>query len=195
MWTTLSSWRSLLMCPTCHRTLFRCECGYITAAVIAASVLSAAVTAYSSYAQGQAASQAARYNARVAEQQAESARQAAAADAETRRRQLDRVLGTQRARYGASGVIPSEGSPLLVMMESEEEAALDVARVRHGGAAAAHGLGLESSILRRQARQASRAGFLSGTSALLTGVSSGASLYRPPKSPGSPVGLGEGYPR
>ena len=85
---------------------------------------------------------------------------------------LDRVLGTQRARYGASGVIPSEGSPLLVMMESEEEAALDVARVRHGGAAAAHGLGLESSILRRQARQASRAGFLSGTAALLTGVSS-----------------------
>ena len=172
MWTTLGSWRSLLICPTCHRTLFRCECGYITGAVIAASILSAAVTAYSSYAQGQAASQAARYNARVAEQQAESARQAAAADAETRRRQLDRVLGAQRARYGASGVIPSEGSPLLVMMESEEEAALDVARVRHGGAAAAHGLGLESSILRRQARQASRAGFLSGTAALLTGVSS-----------------------
>ena len=150
---------------------------------VVAAVLSAAVTAYSSYAQGQAASQAARYNARVAEQQAESARQAAAADAETRRRQLDRVLGTQRARYGASGVIPSEGSPLLVMMESEEEAALDVARVRHGGAAAAHGLGLESTILRRQSAQARRQGYLSGTSALLTGVSRGADLYssRPPR--------------
>src|SRR3990167_7885773 len=144
------AWRGL-RCPTCHRGMLRCECGYIIAGAFA--LLSAAVTAYSSYAQGQAASQAARYNARVAEQQAESARQAAAADAETRRRQLDRVLGTQRARYGASGVIPSEGSPLLVMMESEEEAALDVARVRHGGAAAAHGLGLESTILRRQGAQ------------------------------------------
>ena len=174
-------WRGFL-CPRCHRGLLACTCGYLIAGAVAA-ILSAAVTAYSSYQQGQAASQAARYNARVAEQQAESARQAAGADAETRRRQLDRVLGAQRARYGASGVIPSEGSPLLVMMESEEEAALDVARVRHGGAAAAYGLGLEASIQRRQGQQARRQGYLSSTSAILTGVSNAASIYgsrRPP---------------
>jgi len=69
-----------------------------------------------------------------------------------------------------------------VMMESEEEAALDVARVRHGGAAAAYGLGLESTILRRQGAQARRQGYLSGTAAILTGVSSAVGSYanRPP---------------
>lgn len=143
------------------------------------SLISGAVGAYSSFQQGQAASTAGRYNARVAEQQAESARQAAAADAETKRRQYDRILGTQRTRYGASGVIGSEGSPLLVMMQSEEEAALDVARVRYGGTAQAYGLESEARLQRFQGRQARRRGYLGATSAILRGVAGAASAYKP----------------
>lgn len=163
----------------------------ILAAAIGFTALSTAVSAYSAIQQGEAANRAARYNARVAEQQGNYARLAAAADAETRRRQLDRVLGTQRARYGASGVIASEGSPLLVMMQSEEEAALDVARVRHGGAVAAHGLQIEADLYRRQGRQAKRQAKLQAASNILTGLSGAASLYSkytPPSSRAAPSG-------
>lgn len=141
------------------------------------AVLSGLVTAYSAYQQGEAANAAARRQARIAEQQGEYAKLAAAADAETKRRQYDRLLGTQRARYGASGVLGSEGSPLLVMMQSEEEAALDVARVRHGGSVAAHGLQIEADTYRFQGKQAKRQARLQAYSSILSGVSQGAGLY------------------
>lgn len=139
------------------------------------ALLAGGVSAYSQIRQGQTAEATGRYNARVAEQQAESARQAAAADAETKRRQFDRLLGTQRARYGASGVIGSEGSPLLVMMQSEEEAALDVARVRYGGEAQAFGLEAEARLQRAAGRQARRESYLGATGAILQGI--GAATY------------------
>lgn len=141
-----------------------------------AFLLSSAVSAYSAIQQGETGRSQARAQARIGEQQAEFARQAAAADAETRRRQFERVLGTQRARFGASGVLASEGSPLLVMMQSEEEAALDVARIQHGGIVAAQGLRFEADLLRRQGRQIQRQARLQATGALLQGVSGAASL-------------------
>ena len=141
------------------------------------AIIGAGVSAYSQIRQGQQAEAVGRYNARVAEQQATSARQAAAADAETKRRQFDRILGGQRARYGASGVIGSEGSPLLVMMQSEEEAALDVARVRAGGAAQAYGLEAEARLQRFGGRQARRQSYLAATGTFLQGLGTAAGTY------------------
>ena len=141
------------------------------------AILGAGVSAYSQIRQGQQAEAVGRYNARVAEQQATSARQAAAADAETKRRQLDRILGSQRARYGASGVIASEGSPLLVMMQSEEEAALDVARVRYGGTAQSYGLEAEAQLQRRQGRALKRQSYLSASGTFLQGLGTAAGTY------------------
>ena len=154
-------------------------------AIIAGAIalLGAAVSAYGAIRQGQQAEAVGRYNATVAQQQAESARQAAAADAETKRRQYERILGTQRARYGASGVIGSEGSPLLVMMQSEEEAALDVARVRYGGTAQAYGLESESRLSRFQGAFARRQSYLTATGTLLSGVGSAAGSYAKYKTP------------
>ena len=149
----------------------------------AIALIAGGVSAYAAIQQGEAARSQARTQARLAEQQGEFARQAAAADAETKRRQYERVLGTQRARYGASGVLASEGSPLLVMMQSEEEAALDIARVRHGGAVAAHGLQIEADLLRRQGRQARRQARLQAGGALLSGVGQAGSLYGRYKTP------------
>ena len=152
-----------------------------------AALAGAAVSAYGAIQQGEAAAATGKYNARVAQQQADAARQAAAANAETKRRELDRVLGAQRARYGASGVIGSEGSPLLVMMQSEEEAALDVARVRYGGTAQAYGLEAEARLSRFQGKQARRQGYLQAAGAILTGVSGAAGIYakRPTTAPRS----------
>lgn len=141
-----------------------------------AALAGAAVSAYGAIQQGQQAESAAKYNAKVARNQAQSARDAANADAETQRRHYDRVLAAQRARYGASGV-DTEGSPLLVMLDSEEEAALDIARVKHGGAVAAQGLEAEAQLQRYQGQQAKRQSYLAATGAILSGVAQAGSIY------------------
>lgn len=141
------------------------------------AVIAAGVAAYAANQQAEAAAAQSRRQSRIAQQQAETAQQAAAADARTRARQLERQQAAARARFGASGVVPEEGTPLLVLMQSEEEAALDVARVRHGGAVAAHGFGLEAVEARLRGQQAKRQGTLATSGALLQGVSGATSSY------------------
>lgn len=141
------------------------------------SVLGTGLSVYGQIRQGQTAEATARYNAQRAEQEAASARQAAAADAETKRRQLDQVLGAQRARYGGSGVIGSEGSPLLVEMQSAEEAALDVARIRYGGEARSYTFEQEARLQRYQGGRARRAGVYSAILTGVEGASKAAALY------------------
>mgnify|MGYP001570772152 FL=1 len=141
-----------------------------------AALAGAAVSAYGAIQQGQQADQMGRYNAKLARLQAQGAQDAANADAEPKRRQYDPELAAKRARYGASGVT-TEGSPLLVMLGSEEEAALDVARVQHGGAVAAQGLEAEAKLYRYQGAQARRASYLSATGSILSGVASAGGIY------------------
>src|SRR5882672_5890633 len=105
--------------------------GGATVAVIA--VLAAAGSAYAAYAQSQAQAQAADYQRKVAKNQAQAAKQAADIAAENARTQHQRIMAAQRARIGASGILGTEGSPLLVQMESAEQAALDEARIRYAG--------------------------------------------------------------
>ena len=137
---------------------------------IALMAAGALVGAYSELQEAEAQQRAAKYSERVARMQARGAEESAPADAATRRRQLQQVLGAQRARYGASGVIPTEGSPLLVMMASEQEAALDVARIRHGGALSAWGFDVQAQQFRERARQIKRTKYLRATGTLLSGL-------------------------
>lgn len=146
-------------------------------------VAGAALQAYSAYQQAESEEKTYRYNARVAQTQADAARAAAAAEAESAGRQYQRLIGTQRARYGASGVLASEGSPLLVMLEQEEEAALDVARIRHGGAMEAFGFEAEAAGARYHARQARRTKWLRTTGTFLQGIAPAAGMYAKYKTP------------
>jgi hypothetical protein len=87
-------------------------------------------------------------------------------------------------------VIGSEGSPLLVMMESEEQAALDVARIRYGGTAQAYGLESEANLQRFYGRQAKRQAVFGATGTLLHGVGTLGAIYaKAPKSPVDTSGL------
>lgn len=148
--------------------------GFAAAATLAA----AAVSAYAAYQQGQQASDVARYNRKVALNQAEQAKQAAAVAAENRREETQRLLATQRARAGASGIMTEEGSPLLVMLESEETALVDIARIRAGGQRQAEGFTAEAGFQGYAGRQARRAGTLNASASLLSGVASAYGSYR-----------------
>lgn len=96
------------------------------------AVVSTAATVYSSVQSGHAEKSAEhaieRQNLRAADQAKKIAEQKAA-DEEKRHKA---IIGTQQARYGASG-LTMEGSPLLVQVESLKESEEQLRRIREGG--------------------------------------------------------------
>lgn len=149
-----------------------CSTGVETALLIAAAV-AAAGSAYGVYASGQAQGAAADFNAQVAQQQAQAARDAAAVEEEQTRERNRRIQATARARAAASGVVPSEGSPLLILMDNAAQAELEAQRARFGGELTAAGFRGQAAQQQFAARQARTAG---GIGAGISLLSSGASI-------------------
>jgi hypothetical protein len=77
---------------------------------------------------------------------------------------------------GASGVEPSEGSPLLVSEDFAGETEYQALRIRSGGELAATRLEQSARLSALAGRNARTAGFARGGSLLLQGAGS---LYRP----------------
>jgi len=109
-------------------------------------IAGAGVQAYSSYQQGQAQKEQAKfqaqqaesrakwqdYNAKVAEREAEAQRQAMEIESAQQRRQAKQIKGRQRAIYGASGVT-MEGPPLLVAEDTAAQLELENSLLRTAG--------------------------------------------------------------
>ena len=121
---------------------------------------------------------AAKYNAKVAENQATAARNAAAIREQQHREQVRRLAAGQRAGYGGAGVT-GEGSPLLVMADTLEQAELDAQRIRYGGEVSATGLQSQARLQRFQGDQYARAGALGAGTTLLSGAAT-ATRYAAP---------------
>ncbi len=146
-----------------------------TEALIALTAFSAVVGAAGALQAGAAQAEAAEFNARVSEQQARRARQAAAFE-----EQRLRDAGAQRAAIGASG-IGFEGSPLLVMADTAEEAELDAPAIRFSGSTAEARAKSQAALDRLQARQARTAGFFQAGASILGGATGIAKTLEPPK--------------
>lgn len=147
------------------------------AAALIIMAAATAVTAYSAYSAGEREKHARDYNAKMAEYQARTAREAAEVRREIYAKKAARQLATMRARYGASGVDISEGSPLLVLMESAGEAAKDELRIKYGGEAESWGLLSEAQKEREAGQGAYAGGVLSAGGSLLSGAAKGYSMY------------------
>lgn len=141
---------------------------------LVATVVSTAVGVYASYQQGQAQQKAAKVNAKVAENQATAARNAAMVREQQHKEQIRRLAGTQRAVAGASG-IALEGSPLLVMADTLEQAELDAQRIHYGGDVSAMGFESQARLSRWQGAQAAHAGAVGAGATLLSGAAKAAS--------------------
>ena len=150
-----------------------------TAAIIGfvGIIVSAAVSAYAAYASSEAQAQAADYNKKVAKNQQVMSRQAAELEVENRRRLYARQQSAQRAAIGASGLEGSEGSPLLVQMDSAAEAQKDLERVRYAGEVRATGYGAEAKLQKFYARTARKAGYVGVGTSLLAGAASAYAAY------------------
>lgn len=132
--------------------------------VIAAAVVAAAGAGYAGYAQNQAAKE----SAKVAEQNANAARDKAAYDEQTHRERVKKLLSTQRALYGSAGVT-EQGTPLLVMENSAKEGEIDALAIRYEGEVEAQRFLSEASNLRKQGSRAQTSGFINAGSSLLSG--------------------------
>ena len=127
----------------------------------------AAVQAYAAYEQGQAQQEVYDYNAKVARQQAESAKQAATLQAEADRERSRRIIGRQRSLYGVAGVEVDAGSPLLIKADSARQAELNAQAIEWQGAVQAQNFMQESVLDRFMGRAAARAGTFGAGSTLL----------------------------
>ena len=144
--------------------------------------IAAGVTAVSAISSAQAQAGAAKYNQRIAEQNAEMARQQGIAAEQAQRRHSEQVIGQMRANYAASGVDVGQGSPLDVLGESARMAELDALNTRYNYQVRATGYANQSDILGAEAKNAT-------TSGMLNAVGGGVGTYYKLKYPnGVPPG-------
>jgi len=100
---------------------------------IGMSVAGGVFQATTAMAQAEQKAKIARYNQQIAERNKDIAEAQGEADAEDKRRENARQLGTIRAVYGSSGLEMS-GSPLDVLTDTATEQGLEVQKIRYKGA-------------------------------------------------------------
>lgn len=150
---------------------------WVAIAGVAVAAAGAGVTAYAASEQAAAQEDAAKFNEKTAENQALAARYAAQVEAENRREQYRRAKASQTARIGGSGVVGTEGSPLLVQLDAAEQAELDLQRVKYAGETGARSYESEAVIQGFTGRTARRQGQIRAGTSLLQGVGNVAQVY------------------
>jgi hypothetical protein len=146
--------------------------------------LSAAVGALGAISSGRQQAAANRYNAQVAEQNAERAVLTSEAEAAREGDRNRRRLATSANAFGASG-LDMTGTPLDVMADLASEAALDEQIIRWRGRTQAARFQSQAAQDRAAAQRATTAGFGQAGATLLTaGARLGAGLGGGGKAPG-----------
>jgi hypothetical protein len=132
------------------------------------STIAAGMAAVSAISQANQQKQAAKYNEKVAENQAIASRQEAAANADIQRRKAAKTIGGIEATYGASGVT-LEGSPLEILEESVRNAELDRQTILWSGESRATGYSNTARLENSRASNAMASGMLSAAGSAVRG--------------------------
>jgi hypothetical protein len=114
----------------------------------------------------------ARYQADIALQQAEYQRKLAESEAASIRRQANRALGKQAAKFAAAGFDLSSGSALLVQQSTASEAEMEALRIRNGGLLQGMKLDGSANLALSEARSAAQKDYLSLGTRLLANFGS-----------------------
>ena len=133
---------------------------------VATQIIGGGVGAYGTLEAGSAAAKAAKYNAQVAGQNADIAMNQAQMDAAAQQRAASKVIGGEKADYGASGV--SGGSVTDVIRASETTSELDRQNILYGGKLKAMGYQQTSAMETAAAQQDITGSRLQAASQLLT---------------------------
>jgi hypothetical protein len=120
--------------------------------------------------QGLSQASAFKYNAALAEEAAQAARESAYFDVERTRKEARTFESAQRAAFAAGGVAATSGSAREILRETATESELEAMMIKLEGEREAGQLESEADLLRRQARQAKISGFLGAGTTLLGGA-------------------------
>lgn len=166
----------------------------VESALLATAVIGTGISAYSSYREGQDAAEASRYNAEISRQNASMVEASGALDAARQRKQVSRLIGTQKALYGGAGV-ELTGSPLDVMINTAAEGELDAQIIEYNTKVKSMGMMSQAAYDEKLAGIYERSGIFKAGSTLLTQGSQIALGYM--GSPTSPkaesIGSYKGY--
>lgn len=150
-------------------TLFGAGGGAAGGLGTALQAVGTAVGAFGSIAGGIQANNVAKYNAKVAENNATAENQRAAYEAGLQRDQLRRVVGAQRAAGAASGLDTQSGTPLVVLGDSAREGELDILARLYSGQASATAYRNDAARMRAEGKSAQMGGFINAGTSLLSG--------------------------
>lgn len=128
--------------------------------------------------QGMDAKKSAEYNAKVSEMEAEQVTKSAEFEADKQRQDVERLLASQRAVYGASGIdISAGGSVSKVQQQTAIEGNLDTQAILYNGEIEAARARNAASFARFSGKQQQTAGFVNAGTTLLSGASKTTQLY------------------
>jgi hypothetical protein len=148
----------------------------------------AAVTAYGAIRQGQAASAAADYNAKVAEQNKQAALAQGQAQSEAQWRASQQRIGSAIALYGGAGVQGDSGSAADVLGMNIQNATLDNLTTQYNAQMRGIGFDDQAELDHSNASNARTSSYLSAGGALLQGMGSAAYAAK-----GNPAGTAGGF--
>lgn len=151
----------------------------------------------------EAQAKAAEYNAEIAETQAEIRSQEAAKEERMLRVKGRLAKGTQRAAFGAAGLNPNAGSPLDILLDTQQTIEEDASTIRYNAELDRWGLGERAKMFRYQGKAAEAAGdqaMVAGTIGGITNLGTSMSRFSDRwnwmsnSSSGSPIGTGKLLP-
>jgi hypothetical protein len=142
--------------------------------MVGMAVLGTVMSAQAQREQGEAAKDAADYNAGIARRNAQISLDQADRDAEAQGRDARRQLGAMRAGYGAAG-ITMEGSPLDVLEDTATTAELDRQNILYRGRIRALGFEDEAGLYEMSGENAASSGNSRATATLIGGLGNAAS--------------------
>lgn len=132
-------------------------------------LIGAAVSAIGTIASSQAQAAQAEYNAKVADINAQTARQAAAANAEKKTAEYDTLRGRQRGTLGAAGVRLAGSPDLVINQDTYSDQYLDTANIIWQGETQATGYENKATDLRQQAKGYKTGGAIGAVGSLVGG--------------------------
>ena len=134
-----------------------------TAAIL---VIGAAISAYSSIKQGQAAEQAGKHNAKISRQNADIAKKGAAREARQIRKQNYSREASLLAKGGASGVKVNTGSLLDVLAATHREGEIQAKEATYQGELSSRAYRNNASLELFKGKSAKQAGYLGAAGSL-----------------------------
>ena len=135
---------------------------------IVVTLASAAASAGAAIAQGEAAEDAAKYNAAVAENDASAIAQQSQYEAQRVRERNRRILASQRAGQAKSGLAMS-GSFQDVQMDSAIQGEMDALAAIYTGQINSGSAQARAQLARLEGRNAKRSGYINAGASLLSG--------------------------